>query len=908
MTTKSSDSAEWTKTIFLPKTAFPMKADLPKREPKIIDFWEKEQVYKELVQSNDGPDFILHDGPPYANGNFHVGHALNKILKDIIIKFNLLKGKKAVYVPGWDCHGLPIELAVVKKLANKKKGDDKNPKAIREACRAYAADYIRLQAQDQSRFGVFWDSSDIESFAANKDYTTLYHTMSPSYEAGILEAFKDLYLKKIIYRGKKPVYWCSVTATAHAEAEVEYHDIESPSIYAGFPVANLDDTQVVIWTTTPWTLPANLAVCFNPDFTYEQYQTSKGTFILASGRAEAFFNETGFEIIDQQPLTTEQIEQLDVRHPFLDRASKVIFGDHVTLDAGSGVVHTAPGHGHDDYVVGQKYDLEAFSPVDHRGRYTDEAGVFPGVKYKDANPMVIDLLTEKGSLLHKKMITHSYPHSWRSKAPLIFRATPQWFMHIDPLREKAEKATKSIQWVPDWGERRFESMVQNRPDWCLSRQRYWGVPIPAFYCNDCDETLMTSESLEKIISIVQEKGVEEWFDADIDSLLPEDKQCSACGSKNFRRSDDILDVWFDSGISWYAVLKSNPNLKFPADLYLEGSDQHRGWFQSSLWPALAMEDTAPMKTVLTHGYVLDEKGHAMSKSLGNVISPVTDIIPKFGADVLRLWVSSEDYRTDNKIGLDHLNQIADSYRKIRNTFRYLLGNTNDGASKGSNEVTEKIDQWVLARLANLLKEIEQAYQSYEFHTVYHKAVNFCTVDLSNTYFEIVRDRLYCDAEDSKRRQSCLATLNHILESLLPALAPILSFTMEEAYQLYNSKEKESVFQLRWPDYETWENNQLIKEFQEIFDLRDSVNVQIEELRKNGTNIGSSTNVTVTTSSSFFDLEPNELADLLVVSKVNVDPNITLKVTESEEHKCPRCWLHRPLAESGLCERCDSVVT
>jgi isoleucyl-tRNA synthetase len=906
MPSEESSGSSWTETIFLPKTSFPMKADLPKREPAIIDYWVQNQVYQKIVDKNQGPPFILHDGPPYANGNFHVGHALNKILKDIIVKYKLLQGHKAHYVPGWDCHGLPIELAVVKKLANKKKGGDKDPNTIRTECRNYAAEYIKLQGADQNRFGVFWDSKDLQSFSANQDYDTLYHTMSPKYEAGILEAFKELYLKGIIYRGKKPVYWCPVTATAHAEAEVEYHDIESPAIYVGFPVKNKEKTFVIIWTTTPWTLPANLGVAFNPDIEYREYETSFGNIILAADRAAQVLEETGFKALNSKELAITEISEMQVLHPFLDRESKVLLGDHVTLEAGSGIVHTAPGHGMDDYIIGQKYGLEPFSPVDHRGRYTDEAGVFTGEKIKDANPKVIELIKEKSCLLGLNTIKHSYPHSWRSKAPLIFRATSQWFMRIDPLRDLAKSSTESIKWVPEWGQKRFESMVENRPDWCLSRQRHWGVPIPAFYCNQCDAAHINEDSLTKIIEEVKAYGVEKWFNSELTELLPEGVHCDSCGSTDLRRGNDILDVWFDSGISWFAVLKANPKLKYPADIYLEGSDQHRGWFQASLWPALALEKSPPMKTILTHGYVLDEKGHAMSKSLGNVISPVTDIIPKYGADVLRLWVSSEDYRTDNKIGFEHLNQLSDSYRKIRNTLRYILGNTRDGQQKGNGKISEEIDLYILAKLHDLIEDIKKAYENYEFHQVYHKTVNFCTTDLSNTYFEIVRDRLYCDHEDSERRLSCLSTLCIVFESLIKALSPILSFTMEEAFKVYSSGGL-SVFAEGWPSLDKFRNAEILRTFEPIFQLRDHVNIQIEKLRQSGQKIGSSANIQVKLKRNDFNIGTAELADLLVVSEVFIDESHDqVQVELSEKEKCPRCWLHKDLLDDRLCLRCSEV--
>ena len=988
----------WSETVYLPKTSFPMKANLPQREPFIIDFWKNQKIYLNILKSRtNNTRFTLHDGPPYANGRFHVGHALNKILKDIINKYNLLLGKYVNYVPGWDCHGLPIELAVIKKL-NKKKGSmnsKKDPNTIRTACREYALEFIKLQAQDQTRMGVFWDDTDIQNLKSDgsSELSNIYYTMSRYFESTILETFQSLFKKGLIYKGKKPIHWCASCATALAEAEVEYQEHTSPSIYVKFPVTNIENfsnnsnqkgTQaqayVVIWTTTPWTLPANLAVAFHPQFEYSIYQTSMGNLIIASGLEEKFFEETGLTFQSKKVVSQKDIQSWKVKHPFLPRESVVVLGEHVTLEAGTGIVHTAPGHGHDDYIIGQKYNLDIFTPVDHRGRYTKEFQEMEGVKVFEANHLIIQKLKDTELLVHSKEFQHNYPHCWRCHKPLIFRAAPQWFLSIEPLKEKGLRATKKTKWIPHWGENRFESTIINRPDWCLSRQRFWGVPIPSFRCISCGESYLNEKTLDHIVKKVQKEGIEVWFQEDINTLLPKNTKCS-CGSTEFEKENDILDVWFDSGVTWNVVLKKHLDLGFPSDLYLEGSDQHRGWFQSSLWPALALEGQAPYKKVLTHGYVLDEKGRAMSKSLGNVISPTEDIIPKYGADVLRLWVSSEDYRTDNTIGFSILNQLSESYRKIRNTFRYLLGNLQDGNfiyETNPSFITHELDIWILHRFSTLGKTIKKAYENYEFHHVYQEALHFCTIDLSQIYFDIIRDSLYCDAHPNfenkrlnttnptsstrnnrntreKRRNSALQTLSVILKNLNIWLSPVLSFTMEEIYQILNQsgqqeekEKKQSVFNEIWPELSEWENPDIEKKFAPIWALKEKVNIKLEEAR-NQKKIGSSIDAIVSLSKkdgisdifSFFESrsEPKELlpeellAEYFVVSKViliqepldshteNTDDLSFIKVEsfaslacnslekslKNSFEKCPRCWLYRELTPKGVCSRCDEVV-
>ncbi|MDH4199752.1 MAG: isoleucine--tRNA ligase, partial [Spirochaetia bacterium] len=923
---KSEEKNPWSETICLPKTDFPMRAGLAQREPQILEYWQSNEIYKNILQSRQSlkntHSFILHDGPPYANGNFHTGHALNKILKDIINKFHLLNGKYAPYVPGWDCHGLPIELAVIKKLVNRKKGEEKDPKKVREACRKYAAEFIEIQARDQSRFGVLWDNSDMSDLDSKtkKAPENYYYTMSADYEAGILEAFRDLFISGFIYKGEKPVYWDTVAQTAMAEAEVEYEDHTSPSVYVAFPVKNAADFSalklnpefVVIWTTTPWTLPANLALCFHPEFEYAVYKTDKGNLVIASGLEESFFAATGLTFSSREKISKTDIEKIHAMHPFVDRQSKIVFGDHVTLEAGTGVVHTAPGHGQDDYRVGLAYDLPPYSPVDHRGRYTQDFEPMKGEFVFDANPKIIELLKSKNLLLAHSEINHSYPHSWRSHSPLIFRATPQWFMSVDSLKKSALEKTGQVEWIPAWGQKRFESMIDNRPDWCLSRQRAWGVPIPAFYCKACGKTHMTKESLDHVIEQVKKEGIEIWFEKTSEELLLAGTKCD-CGSTEFDRENDILDVWFDSGVSWYTTLKKNSRLRFPADMYLEGSDQHRGWFQSSLWPALALEKIAPYKKVLTHGYVLDDKGRAMSKSIGNVISPVTDIIPKYGADILRLWVSSEDYRTDNRIGFDMLERLSDSYRKIRNTFRYMLGNLNDGQNTGNlneNLIQEEIDLWALHELSALGEKVTAAYENNEFHQVYHRILSFCTITLSSTYFDIIRDRLYCDNSPSgtnskvpdefaKKRLSSLSAVKIIFESLLVWLAPVLSFTAEEVQRLYHPQK--SIFEHLWPDIQKWKNSALEQKYAPVWELKETVNTALENARIQQT-IKASLEASVVVPRSEAQktaFGADELAFLFVVSDVQVSDELQIKILKSFRQKCARCWIYRDLNADHL---------
>lgn len=901
----------YSKTVLLPETNFPMKADLAKREPGQIQIWKDQKVFQKMKEIRKSkPSFVLHDGPPYANGNFHVGHSLNKILKDIIIKSKTLSGYQTDMIPGWDCHGLPIEVQVLKNLG--KEARNTSPSELRKKCREYATEFVGKQGDDLNRFLCFWDENH------------KYLTMAPEFEARIVEVFGSLFEKGYIYKGKKPVYWCIDLATAHAEAEIEYQNHVSPSIYVKFAVKGETDTYCLIWTTTPWTLPANLAICFNEELAYSLFQSDNhGRLILADGLKEAVEQKTGITLTKIKSLSNADLKQMVFQHPFLERESIPLFGNHVTLDAGTGCVHTAPGHGTDDYRVGTAAGLPTLSPVDDYGRYTDEFEMMKGIKIWDANPKIVELLREKNALVHFSEFTHSYPHSWRSKKPLIFRATPQWFFSIDHngLREESLKAIDKVQWIPDWGITRIRSMVESRPDWCLSRQRNWGVPIPSFTCKSCGQTHLDDKTIQYFIQIVKKEGIEVWYEKEAKDLLPQGTKCNNCGSEDLKQDKDILDVWFDSGVSSFAVFGDSIG-KEPADLYLEGSDQHRGWFQSSLWPSMAIRKTPPYKSVLTHGYVLDDKGHAMSKSLGNVINPTTDIINQYGADILRLWVSTQDFRDDVKIGKDSIKTVSEAYRKIRNTFRYLLGNTNADTLSWNlkKEELETIDRYYLHKLAKLNEDVKKLYDSYQFHQVYHKVLVFCTVDLSQDYFEIIRDRMYCDAKDSKTRRSSEYALALILDVLTKLLAPILSFTTEEVWTTFGKKD--SVFYSDFSDLSQWIDETLETKLKPVFATKEDVQKALEEARKLG-KLGKSleAEVIIEGDKDSYSFSPEELALFFVVSHVSFDGKEiqevfsewkgetgSIQIRKPKHAECPRCWRHVSEKEGTLCKRCETVVS
>jgi len=914
---------DYSKTVNLPKTDFPMRANLPTREPQILEKWVKEEIYSKIQQSRENSqEYILHDGPPYANGHIHIGHALNKILKDVIIKHKTMLGMRAPYVPGWDCHGLPIELNVTKKLGNKARDMEKVD--IRQGCREYAQNFVDIQMEEFKRLAVF------------ADYENPYRTLTKDYESTILKVFGEILEKEYIYRSKKPIYWCPSCVTALAEAEVEYDDHTSPSIYVKFPIEastlNLDgvdssNTSVVIWTTTPWTLPANLGVCFHPRFEYSVFQFGNEYYVLAKELVEPMVALKG-DFDNEYPLDQELIAKLKVQHPFIDRESKVIFGEHVTLEAGTGVVHTAPGHGHDDYIVGLKNDLEVYCPVDDYGKFTSDFPEMEGVKVFDANVKVIEILKEKNVLIHTEDIEHSYPHCWRCKKPLIFRATEQWFFNIDHknLREEGLKIVDKTQWIPNWGESRFRSMAETRPDWCLSRQRTWGVPIPSFKCAVCDENQMSAETVKHFVAIAEDEGIDTWYSKDLKELIPDGFTCS-CGSSEFIKEMDILDVWFDSGVSHFAVLDKREDHRWPADLYLEGSDQHRGWFQSSLWPALAIRDAAPYKAVLTHGFVLDENGKAMSKSQGNVIPPET-LIKQFGADILRLWVSSEDYRNDLRIGMDMIKQVADSYRRIRNTFKFIIGNISDfdESNKTSYEDLSDLDKWILHKLYVLRDKVIEHYENYEFHQVYRRLLNFCAVELSSIYFDVSKDILYIELEDAKIRRANQTVLYELLHTLQTLAAPILAFTTEEIW-MFNGNEGSIHMEEYYKLSDEYNNPEAAKSFEEIVEVKKDLLKALEVLRKDKT-IKSSLETDVTiyvedaTLKSNLEVSGDSLKRFLQVASVSIVDQKTddmvdyekssITVGKTEGSKCVRCWNYDDKIGSDsdhpeLCPRCSTIV-
>jgi len=916
-------------TLNLPKTAFKMKADLPKKEPEILKFWQKLNIYDTLRKEKKGrPKYILHDGPPYANGDIHMGHALNKILKDIIVKYKSMKGFDAPYVPGWDCHGLPIEYKVLAETPN---SDKLSKMEIRKVCRDYANHFIQVQKEQFKRLGILGD------------WENPYLTLSNDYSASVIEVFKKLVEKGYIYKSKKPVYWCSTCKTALAEAEVEYKDVSSPSIYVKFPIkptpkwetlsskistfnSQSFPTSILIWTTTPWTLPANVAIALNPQFEYALIKLRSETLIMAKELVESTLNTAGKN--EYEELATfmgDELEMVICQHPFMDRESLVVLGSHVTRDQGTGCVHTAPGHGLDDYEVGFKYNLPVIIPVDDDGRFTNEVEEFAGLYVFEANKPIIEKIDSLGKLFHQETITHSYPHCWRCKNPIIFRATDQWFINLkaEDLQQRTLNTIKDVNWIPAWGEERFYNTVKYRGDWCISRQRSWGVPIPAFCCTKCNYSLLDLEAIELTENQIQNYGTNAWFEKDIDTFLPKGRKCPKCGNEEFKKEEDIIDVWFESGISYYAVLKKWDELTFPADLYLEGSDQHRGWFQSAILTSMATDGIPPYKAVLTHGFMLDESGKAMSKSLGNVVSPL-EIIDKYGADILRLWVISEDYRTDVRLGEEILARMGESYRKIRNTFRFMLGNLydfNPTLDKIPYQDMMRIDKWVLHRLTQLIQKIIDSYEKFEFHMIYHLLLNFCSTFLSALYLDILKDRLYTFKADSKERRSAQTVIYEVTTSLTRLMAPILSFTAEEIWQNLNNMEdkKPSVLLSSLPiPNPKYLDESLDSQWQEILEIREKVSKALEQSREKGL-IGSSLEAQVILTypqekEKVIREYNSELKFIFIVSDVELIKGEVLKVEikKAKGSKCSRCWNYSEIVGTNpehptLCERCIKIV-
>lgn len=915
-------------TLQLPVTEFPMRGNLPAREPAMLEEWDKEDYYgqlQELGRNQGRPTFILHDGPPYANGSIHIGTALNKILKDIVLRSRSQMGFHVPYVPGWDTHGLPIELHAVRALGKKREGMSVGE--FREYCASYAMEQMDIQRRQFRRLGVWGDWDDP------------YLTLNPRYEGTQIRMFGEMVEKGYVYKALKPVYWCADCQTALAEAEIEYADHRSPSIYVRFPVKNgqgivaEDDVYFVIWTTTPWTIPANLAIALHPDFDYVLVQTERGKLVLAKELAEQVLSE--LELTNQAVLGQyrgAQLEGIVCAHPLFDRDSIVILGDHVTLEAGTGSVHTAPGHGHEDYLVGLKYNLHILSPVDAEGRFTSEAGPYAGLRLAEGNKVIVSDLEKVGALLKLSFVEHSYPHCWRCKDPVIYRSTDQWFVSIEQFRDSMLKSIEEVKWIPTWGIDRIRGMVADRGDWCISRQRIWGVPIPVLYC-ECGETISSKETLEHIASIFDQEGSNAWFNREPRELLPEGFACPACDHQSFRKETDTMDVWFDSGVSHRAVLEARSELAWPADLYLEGSDQHRGWFQSSLSTSVATMGQAPYRAVLTHGMVVDGEGKKMSKSIGNTVAP-DEVWEQYGADVLRLWVSSAEFRGDIRISSDILKQMSEAYRRIRNTARFILGNLSDFDPVRDSvpyRELEELDRWALMQLSVLSKRMRLAYEKYDFHIAYQTAHQFCSVDLGGFYLDVLKDRLYCDNANSKERRSAQTTLLIIIKELTQLLAPILVFTAEEIWRhLPNGvRAEKSVHFATWQELPSeYVDPSLDQRWDEFLAIRRVVSKGLEMARTDKV-IGASNEAKVTlycdervrqVLASF----ARDVRLLFIVSEVEVLPlaegvnalyseeGVAVNVIHAQGERCDRCWKYYPElgddpAHPELCQRCVDAI-
>ena len=928
---------DYNQTVHLPQTDFPMRAGLPKREPEMLQEMYDHDLYHKMVKRNEGkPTFVLHDGPPYANGNIHIGTALNKILKDMIVKHRNMTGWCAPYVPGWDTHGLPIESAVLKD--KKVKRDEMTTAQFRTKCREYAESYIEKMTGQFQRLGVLgeWENP--------------YITLLPEFEAKQIEVFGKMAEKGLIYKGMKPVYWCPFDQTALAEAEIEYADDPCTTIFVKFPVADdkgklgqyadLSRTYFVIWTTTPWTIPGNYAICLNAEFDYVLLQVPGGdVYVLAKDLAESVCKAAGIDYAACTVLATlkgSAFELMRAKHPLFDRESVILNGEHVTLDAGSGCVHTAPGFGAEDFQICQQYDKAGLThigvpvPVNAKGVMTDER--YNGQFYAKGNDMVVADLEAEGFLVAKENITHSYPHCWRCKHPIIYRATEQWFCSVDAIKDAAVKACDSIQWKPEWGKERMTSMITERNDWCISRQRVWGVPIPIFYCDDCGADIVTPETIAHVAALFREHGSNVWFDREAADLLPQGFVCPKCGKAHFTKETDIMDVWFDSGSTWAAVAAERPYLKYPADLYLEGGDQYRGWFQSSMLTSIAVNGVAPYKQIATHGWTVDGEGKAMHKSLGNAVSP-DEVIKDYGADMLRLWVASADYTQDMRISKDIMKQLSQAYLKIRNTARYMLGNLCDFEPDRDLVPAEhlmELDRYALHTFNELAKTARAAYDRYEFHAVYRAVYNFCVVDMSNFYLDIIKDRLYCGAEAERR--SAQTALYHILDGMTRLIAPILAFTSDEIWHAMKHAQgvnAESVLFNDMPgDNAAFALDAAAKDrWAKLVSLRDAVNKALENARNAGVlKKAQDTDVTLSVSESDAAfLAGVDLASLCIVSKVTVTTGAvegeksedclipcTIAVALDESPKCPRCWNHSEHIgidghHNQLCDRCAAVV-
>lgn len=926
---------DYKNTLNLPKTDFPMQAGLPKREPERLAKWDSEHTYEKLMEKNEGkPLYVLHDGPPYANGDIHLGTALNKVLKDIIVRYKNMTGFKAPYVPGWDTHGLPTELKARKKAGVSNSATISDVE-LREICREFALGYLDDQRTQFKRLGGIGD------------WNNPYITLKKDFEAKQIEIFSEMATKGYIYKGLKPVYWCSDCGTALAEAEIEYAEDPCYSIYVKFNVkddkgllaamgADLSKTYFVIWTTTTWTLPGNVAICVGPEFEYSLIKCGEEYYVMATELFKSALEAaeiTEYEVVGT--IKGADLERMTTQHPFLDRESLVIVGDHVTLESGTGCVHTAPGHGVEDYDVCHNHypELPIIVPVDNHGKLTAEAGQFNGLTTDEANKAIAKCLEESGALFAMQKIIHQYPHCWRCKHPVLFRATEQWFCSVEGFKKEAVDAINTVEWIPGWGKDRITSMVMDRNDWCISRQRRWGVPIPIFYCKDCNEPLIDKDAMMAVSELFRTEGSDQWYVKPAEEILPEGTKCKKCGCTHFEKERDIMDVWFDSGVTHAAVCDVRKELHWPADLYLEGADQYRGWFQSSLLTSVAWRDKAPYKAVVTHGWVVDGEGRKMSKSLGNGILP-SEVVNQYGADILRLWVASSDYHADIRISKEILKQLSDAYRKIRNTARYILGNTSDFDPNTDQVALEEllpIDRWALAQLDKLNKKIRAGYDSFEFHQVFHAIHNFCVVDMSNFYLDVIKDRLYVEKTDGKERRAAQTAMYIILDQMTRMIAPILAYTADEIWESMRHEDNEDsagvVFN-HMPEFTgvnadeaftaTWDRIHLI---------RDVVKKALE-LARNEKVIGASLDAKVQLFCEgelydFVKSVEDELATVFITSQVEVVngtggsftgevEGLSVTVLPAEGEKCNRCWSFSNTVGSNehhpdVCARCAAVL-
>jgi isoleucyl-tRNA synthetase len=911
-------------TLNLPQTSFSMKAKLAQKEPEILKKWEKMGLYKKVLKKRENaPTFILHDGPPYANNKIHLGTVLNKVLKDFIVKTKTMQGYLSPYVPGWDCHGLPIEIRVDQLLGAKKK--DLSIIEVREECKKYALKFIGIQKEEFIRLGVFGE------------WPRPYLTMNPEYEADVLRHLAAFFGSGSVYKGLRPVHWCPHCQTALAEAEIEYKDHSSPSIYVKFPlISDLSAKYpalagkkvfILIWTTTPWTLPANLAIAFHPEYEYVACEANSEVYVVAKRLLPVVAEELGFR--NPKILATfpgKEMEGLRARHPWIDRESRLVLADYVTLEDGTGAVHTAPGHGQEDYLTGLAYKLEIYTPVDDEGKFIPQVERYGGKNVFEANSLITEDMKRDGTLLQEGVITHSYPHCWRCKNPVIFRATAQWFISMDQnhLRKKTLEEIKNVRWVPSWGEERMANMMIARPDWCISRQRSWGIPIPAFYCQSCSHILASEDLALRVAEIFSREGSNSWFKKDAAELLPPETKCPQCGSQKFIKENNILDVWFESGTS-HSVLGKRSDLPWPADVYIEGHDQYRGWFNSSLLIGVGVEGHSPYKTCIVHGFMLDEHGRAMSKSLGNFIEP-EEVISQSGAEVLRLWVAMLNFKEDTKFGNEIHQRLVEAYRKIRNTWRFILGNLHDFLPDQETVKKEEmllLDRWLMEKTAEVGQRILRAYNEYEYHVVFHSIYNFFTVVLSSFYLDVLKDRLYCSAKDSLLRKSAQTALFQVLKNTLILMAPILSFTTEEAWESmpsYKGKE-ESVHLESFPAFEEkWLAPELSAEIEKLLGLREAVLKELEQAREEKL-IGNSLEAQVFLNVPSADREVvhkynDDLASLFIVSSVVLEPGpaaeLEVRVAKAPGQKCQRCWNYslyvgRSRDYPHFCERCEEVV-